>query len=117
MKSTDPGKNPYMTSSNDQKTVPKNTENAADAETLEVTFGRSGVTVKWDPALDSILELAEANGLDPDNSCRSGYCHTCMCKLVEGEIEYIHDDVIEPDEEGQVLICSSRPKTNVTVDV
>ncbi len=107
-----------MTLPNDQQTVAENADSAdTDAGKLEVTFGRSGVTVKWDPAVESILELAEANGLDPDHNCRSGYCHTCMCKLVEGEIEYIHDDVIEPDEEGQVLICSSRPKTNVTVDV
>ena len=91
----------------------------ADAATgeLAVTFQGSGVTVKWDPAKESILELAEANGLDPDFNCRSGVCHTCMCRLVEGEVEYIHDDVLIPDEEDQVLICSSRPKTNVTVDI
>ncbi len=89
----------------------------AAASELEVTFQGSGVTVKWDPAKESILELAEANGLDPDFSCRSGVCHTCMCRLIEGEVEYIHDDALLPDEDDQVLICSSRPKTNVTVDI
>ncbi|MCH8238115.1 MAG: 2Fe-2S iron-sulfur cluster binding domain-containing protein, partial [Proteobacteria bacterium] len=89
---------------------------AATSE-LAVTFQGSGITVKWDPAKESILELAEANGLDPDFSCRSGICHTCMCRLVEGEVEYIDDDVLMPDEEDQVLICSSRPKTNVTIDI
>lgn len=95
---------------------PKPGADAATSE-LEVTFQGSGVTVKWDSAKESILELAEANGLDPDFSCRSGICHTCMCRLVEGEVEYIDDDVLMPDEEDQVLICSSRPKTNVTVDI
>ena len=82
-----------------------------------VTFKRSGVTVNWEPEIETILELAEANGMTPDFSCRSGVCHTCMCRLVEGEVEYINDDILIPDEEDQVLICSSRPKTNVTVDI
>ena len=89
----------------------------APSDALQVTFRRSGVAVPWDPAKESLLELAEANGLVPDFSCRSGYCHTCMCALIEGETEYIHDDVIPPEEEEQILICSSRPKTDVVIDV
>ena len=77
----------------------------------------SGVTVTWDPDTETILDLAEANGLTPDFSCRSGVCHTCMCTLIEGEIEYVNDDALLPDEEGQILICSSKPKTDITVDV
>ena len=64
-----------------------------------------------------LLELAEANGVEADFSCRSGICHTCVCTLVEGEVEYINDDAFLPDEEDQVLICSSIPKTNVIIDV
>lgn len=82
-----------------------------------VTFKRSGVTVDWDPEIETILELAEANGVTPDFSCRSGVCHTCMCTLIEGEVEYVNDDAVLPDEEGQILICSSKPKTDITVDV
>ena len=82
-----------------------------------VTFKRSGVTVNWDPEIETILELAEANGVTPDFSCRSGVCHTCMCALIEGEIEYVNDDAFLLEEEGQILICSSKPKTDITVDV
>ena len=56
---------------------------------IQVTFARSGVTAAWDPACESILDLAERQGLNPDYSCRSGICHTCMCALVEGEVEYL----------------------------
>jgi len=90
-------------------------EAAADGPV--VTFRRSGVTVDWDPEIETILELAEANGVTPDFSCRSGLCHTCMCTLIEGEIEYVNDDALLPEEEGQILICSSKPKTDITVDV
>ena len=81
-----------------------------------VTFKRSGVTVNWDPEIETILELAEANGVTPDFSCRSGVCHTCMCALIEGEIEYVNDDAFLLEEKGQILICSSKPKTDITVD-
>jgi ferredoxin-NADP reductase/MOSC domain-containing protein YiiM len=83
---------------------------------FDVVFDQSGVTVAWDPGVDSILELAEAHGLRPDYNCRSGICHTCMCKLIEGEVTYVAEPADLPDP-GYVLICCSRPKSNVIVDV
>ena len=83
---------------------------------IEVTFSKSGVTTNWNPSFDSILDLAEANGLSPDYSCRSGICHTCMCELEGGEVEYILEP-LEPPDPGSVLICCSKPKTDVVVGV
>ncbi len=83
---------------------------------IEVTFARSGVTASWNPSLESILELAEACGLSPAYTCRSGICHTCECDLEAGEVEYVEEPV-DPPEEGSVLICCSKPKTDVVVDV
>ena len=82
----------------------------------QVTFARSGVTATWDPACETILDLAEHNGLNPDYSCRSGICHTCMCALVDGEVEYL-EEPLDPPDAGQVLICCSRPKGSLVVDV
>ena len=83
---------------------------------IQVTFARSGVTAGWDPACESILDLAERHGLSPDYSCRSGICHTCLCGLAEGEVEYFEDPLDEPDP-GCVLICCSRPKTSLVIEV
>jgi ferredoxin-NADP reductase/MOSC domain-containing protein YiiM/predicted pyridoxine 5'-phosphate oxidase superfamily flavin-nucleotide-binding protein len=83
---------------------------------IQVTFARSGVTADWDPACESILDLAERHGLNPDYSCRSGICQTCMCTLVEGEVEYLDDPLDEPDP-GCVLICSSKPKTSIVIEL
>ena len=83
---------------------------------IEVTFSKSAVTTNWNPSFESILDLAEANGLNPDYSCRSGICHTCICKLEEGEVEYILEP-LEPPAQGSVLICCSKPKTHVVVTV
>ncbi len=85
-------------------------------EEIEVAFSKSGVKANWNPSYESILDLAEAHGLSPDYSCRSGICHTCMCRLEQGEVEYMLEP-LEPPDEGSVLICCSKPKTNVVVDV
>ena len=83
---------------------------------IQVTFARSGVTADWDPACDSIRDLAERAGLTPDYSCRSGICHTCMCALVEGEVAY-DEEPLDPPDPGHVLICCSRPKTRLVIEV
>ncbi len=81
-----------------------------------VSFARSGVQTRWDPECQTLLELAEREGLSPPFSCRSGICRTCMCPLVEGEVEYVEEPLRRP-EAGSVLICVARPKTPVVVDV
>jgi len=83
---------------------------------IQVNFSRSGVKTNWNPSCESILDLAEANGLSPDYSCRSGICHTCMVKLEDGEVEYV-EEPLDPPDEGCVLICVSKPKNNVVIEV
>ena len=82
----------------------------------QVTFARSGVTVTWDPACESILDLAERHGLSPAFSCRSGICNTCKCALIDGEVEYLEEPLDTPDA-GSVLICCSRPRSPLVIEV
>jgi len=65
-------------------------------EETEVNFSKSGIKTQWNPSFESILDLAEANGLSPDYSCRSGICHTCICKLEQGEVEYTMEPLDPP---------------------
>ncbi len=97
--------------------TPKREAEVVDCSSeIEVEFSRSGVKTNWDPSFESILDLAEANGLSPDYSCRSGICHTCMCGLEDGEVEYV-EEPLDPPEEGCVLICVSKPRKNIVVDI
>jgi len=93
--------------------VPQRPPSAARTSRLRFQIG---VKANWNPSFESILDLAEANGLSPDYSCRSGICHTCICKLEEGEVDYVLEPLDAP-EEGTVLICCSKPKSHVVVDV
>lgn len=79
-----------------------------------VTFQESGLTLAWTGEHESILELAESNGLDLDYGCRMGNCTACQQALISGEIEYTDEPGGTPDE-GKILICCSTPRTDIVV--
>jgi ferredoxin-NADP reductase len=81
-----------------------------------ITFARSGKAADWNNFKGSLLEFAEAQGLNPDFSCRAGVCSTCKCGLKRGTVAYI-DEPLDPPEAGQVLICVSRPTGDVELDI
>ncbi len=81
---------------------------------LPVRFARADLEATWDAG--SLLELAEAEGLSPPFSCRSGVCQTCACRVVEGSVTY-DEDPVQPPDDGYALICVARPRTNVVLDL
>lgn len=98
---------------------------ASDSETTatetidsaEVVFSQSDLTVTWTPDDGTLLELAQANGIEAENSCCQGICMVCMRSLEEGEVEYIEPPMDEPDKDS-VLVCIARPKTErVVIDL
>lgn len=88
---------------------------AAPGPALEVVFARSGKTLSWDSSAESILEFAEANGIDLDYGCRAGSCGTCITAVKSGEVSYVDEPGALP-EEGSCLACISVPKTSLTLD-
>jgi ferredoxin-NADP reductase len=94
-------------------------ESEATTETtteIDVTFARSGINAKWNPSSNTLLEMVEGLGLSPDYSCRSGICQTCICNLKSGDVEYVVEPLDEP-EQGSVLTCCSKPKSDVVIDI
>lgn len=81
----------------------------------QITFQKSNVVADWDDSHESILELAEENGLDLDFGCRMGNCTACQQKLVEGSVDYPHGHSGEPDE-GSILLCCSVPESDCVID-
>ncbi len=81
-----------------------------------VSFVRSGLTVRWDPAWHSLLELAEACDITVRWSCRTGVCHTCETGLISGDVAYLPEPLEQPTT-GNVLICCSTPARDLDLDL
>jgi ferredoxin-NADP reductase/MOSC domain-containing protein YiiM/ferredoxin len=81
-----------------------------------VAFGRSNLTVPWDPSFASLLELAEACDVPVRWSCRTGVCHECETGLVSGDVGY-RPEPLEPPPPGTALLCCSRPAGEITLDL
>jgi ferredoxin-NADP reductase len=81
-----------------------------------ISFARAGLTVSWDPKLQSLLELAEACDVPVRWSCRTGVCHTCECGLISGSVKY-DPDPLEPPAAGNLLICCARPRDDMVIDI
>ena len=81
-----------------------------------VSFARSGLTVRWDPACRSLLELAEACDVPVRWSCRTGVCHTCETGLISGQVTYLPEP-LDPPADGQALTCCSQPAGDVDLDL
>jgi len=81
-----------------------------------VSFVRTGLNVRWDDAFTSILELAETCDVPVRWSCRTGVCHTCETGLLDGTVAY-DPEPLEPPGAGNVLVCCSRPGSDLAVDL
>jgi ring-1,2-phenylacetyl-CoA epoxidase subunit PaaE len=65
----------------------------------------------------SLLDAALANDIDAPYACRAGVCSTCMCRVVEGEVEMAQNHALEDHEveRGYVLGCQSYPVSDRVV--
>lgn len=54
------------------------------------------------------VQLGSSLGLDLPFSCRSGYCGTCQCRIVEGEVRYEYAPLCDAPP-GHALLCCARP--------
>ena len=82
----------------------------------QVSFARSGLNVSWDPKYSSLLEFAEACDVPVRWSCRTGVCHMCESGLISGNVSY-EPEPLEAPAQGNLLICCSRPKGDVAIDL
>ncbi len=99
-----------------KKAPPKPVEGAAPAAAaaVDVTFAKSGKKVVWDGSHDSLLSLAEAEGVKIDAGCRAGGCGSCIIAVKSGEVEYAG---AKPDvEAGSCLTCICKPKGALVID-
>jgi len=81
-----------------------------------VTFARSGISTPFAASWHSLLDLADACDVPTRWSCRTGVCHTCITPLLSGDVSY-SPDPLEPPSDGKVLVCCSRPRSEIVLDM
>jgi glycine betaine catabolism B len=97
--------------------VPQPTPEHANKSPL-VVFSQSAKEVAGDGS-ESILELAEQEGIKIRSNCRQGVCGACKKRKSEGEIRYdSNPDALEPGdrEAGYVLTCVACPVGRVVIE-
>lgn len=90
-----------------------------DGAQVTIILDQRQRTFVFDPAQESILDAARAQGADVPYACKAGVCATCRAHLSEGEVTMARNQALDADEvaRGYILTCQSRPKTaKVVVD-
>jgi glycine betaine catabolism B len=66
---------------------------------------------------NTLLEVAEANGVQIPYSCRQGMCGTCVTRVLSGTVRMDTEDGLTAEQKnaGYVLPCVSRAKGTVVV--
>ena len=105
-----------------QAAVPEKTDQPAivkevpDDRVYRIEFTRSDRVVEWTSDDDTLLELAEANGVKVRCSCRAGNCGTCLTALQDGSVDYVRPPSREHGE-GLCLPCIARPRSDLVIDL
>jgi ferredoxin len=70
------------------------------------------------PDGESVLEAAEAAGIELPSSCRNGTCRTCLCRKERGEVRYLVEwPGLSFDEkrDGDILPCVAVPLSDLVL--
>ncbi len=98
-----------------KKTVAPTASETVHLAKLEVTFSRTGKTVRWEPSAGNLLDFARSQNVKIDSGCCAGSCGSCSVAIKSGAVDYITPPTSTP-EAGTCLTCVCRPKGNLVID-
>ena len=83
---------------------------------FEVRFERSGIFARAS-AGQTLLETAEASGVNVACLCRAGVCGTCRIRVISGDVS-CRSDMLDEDErrQGVVLACVTSVNSACTIE-
>jgi 3-ketosteroid 9alpha-monooxygenase subunit B len=84
-----------------------------DEATVEVDLDGEQHTFSW-PRHKKLLDLLLEKGLDAPFSCREGACSACACRIEQGEVKMLQNEILDQEDldDGIVLACQSLPVTD-----
>lgn len=87
----------------------------AEGEAGLVEFVRAKRSLNGDKR--TLLEQAEAQGLNPQSGCRMGICQSCKCRKLSGVTRDVRTGELSSDDNVDIQICVSVPVGNVSIDL
>ncbi|NOV24466.1 hybrid-cluster NAD(P)-dependent oxidoreductase [Cupriavidus necator] len=93
------------------------TNGDADMARFSVSFAKSHREILCGSG-QHVLDAARQSGVRLPASCTQGMCGTCKVKLVSGQVEMKHNGGIRQREidQGMVLLCCSKPLSDLIID-
>jgi stearoyl-CoA 9-desaturase NADPH oxidoreductase len=89
---------------------------AADEDaTGVVTFARTDTTNDNDGT--TLLEQAEAAGINAEHGCRMGICFSCTQVKRHGRVRNVHTGDTSTEEDEEIQLCINVPVGDVTIDL
>lgn len=98
-----------------KKVAPPGPTETVHLAKLNVTFSRSGKTVRWEPSAGNLLEFARSQDIRIESGCCAGGCGSCLVAIKSGEVDYLKPPDAEP-EAGACLTCICRPRGDLVLD-
>jgi len=91
------------------------TPNVLDNQAGQVAFARAKKSLTGDAR--TLLEQAEASGIDGRRGCGMGICMSCRCKKLSGVTRNLRTGQLSTDENEEIQLCISVPVGDVTIDL
>jgi len=88
---------------------------SGDAAHGTLRFARTGREVAI--GAGTLLEQAEAAGLQPAFGCRMGICRTCTCHKTAGAVRNLRTGAVSADEHEDIQLCVSVPAGDVALEL
>jgi len=87
-----------------------------EGQSRSVEFLQSDLKTTWTPNENNLLEFAESQGMNAAFGCRYGVCQACEATLLSGDVGY-PENIELPTGKNKILLCCTRPKTDLVIDL
>jgi ferredoxin-NADP reductase len=87
-----------------------------DEAAPQLYFRKSDVVYSARPGL-TLLQQAEAAGLQPASGCKMGICQTCKCRKLSGVVRNERTGAISSASDEDIQLCISTPRSSLVLDL
>jgi 3-ketosteroid 9alpha-monooxygenase subunit B len=95
-----------------EDSVPAEPTGSETTASLVVEMDGVRHSLAW-PSNTRLLDVLASNGLNAPTSCGEGVCASCECRVTEGEVRMINNQVLDDEDiaGGYALACQALPVT------